>query len=156
MGDAIAMLLSGGATGLLGTVLSGGLSYFNKRQAGKHALQMREMDLKELQLEAQMAEKVAAFNLESAALQGSYKDASTFITSNMQLTKGQQWVALFIDLIRGLMRPAITLFFLWMAYRLFLEGTLASDIEHAIIYMTTTSVLWWMGSRQVEKTLGAK
>ena len=154
MGEILTMMLSGGATGLLGTLMSGGISFFKKKQANAHMLQLREMDMRELALEAQSSERQEALKLEAAMRKGSYADARTFISKNMKLTNGQKWIVVFIDLIRGLMRPVITIFFLVMTYLLYRQGQETQSIESAIIYMTTTTVLWWFGTRQLEKQDG--
>ena len=153
MGEALAMLLSGGATGIFGTMVGGVLSYLKTKQDNEHALLMREYDMKELDLEIKTAEKMTAMNLEAKALEGSYQDAQTFVTASMELTNGQKWLVTIVDFLRGLMRPLITIFFMFMSYLLFNEGTLISDIEHAIIYLTVSCITWWFGDRQIAKYL---
>ena len=135
MSELLLSLVTGGATGLLGTVLSGVMSIFKKGQDNKQAIKMREFDLKELELEAANAEKMAAMSLEKAGLEGSYKDAQTFITKGMDLTKGQQWIAVFIDLVRGLMRPFITLFFLGITTNIVYINGVYTTVEDVIFYL---------------------
>ena len=149
MGEAIVALLSGGATGLLGTALTGVLGFFKQKQANKQMLQMREMDLKEIELEAASAEKRMALDAEREALSGSYADARTFISKGMELTKGQKWIVVFVDLVRGLMRPAITIYFMVMAFSIY---GVDDDLTRAtILYISTSTILWWFGTRPNEK-----
>ena len=155
-------LIAGGATGILGTGLSAAFSFFKSRQQNKLALEMRAIDLDEMRLEGELHAKAIGLQLEvtqieaqNRALLDSYKGERTFISKGMDLTPAQQWVVVFIDLIRGLMRPAITVFFLLLMYKVHSENALPQSEEimiiKSIIYMTTTSVLWWFGSRQLEK-----
>lgn len=155
MSEILISLLSGGATGLLGTAISGVLGFAKKGQDHKHSVKMREYDLKELEMELNSAEKIAVLSAEKSALEGSYKDASTFITSGMELTAGQKWIAILIDLVRGLMRPMITIFFLGVTAYFAWIGGITGDVEQTVLYLTSTTVSWWFGTRQVEKHAGA-
>ncbi len=82
--DVILSLLTGGATGLLGTIVSGVIKYFNTRQQQKYELQKMEMDLKQISAEAEHAERIAAIEAEAAerkaeweGLRASYREAAT-------------------------------------------------------------------------------
>ena len=154
MSEILLSLLTGGATGVLGTLVSGGLSFLKKGQDNKHSIRMREFDLKELDLELSSAEKIAVLSAEKSALEGSYEDSRTFVTQGMELTAGQKWIAVLIDLVRSLMRPMITLFFLGITGYLTWVGGLNDDIEQTVLYLTATTTVWWFGGRGAEKMLG--
>lgn len=147
MSSFLTMLLSGGATGLLGTVLTGVLSVWQKKQRHDQLLSLREMDLKELELEIASSEKIAAINVEAAARKGSYEDSRSFITASMALNSGQRWVVTIVDAVRGLMRPVLTLLLVVLA---FMNGVITEEVT---TYLTTTVVTWWFGTRPIEKSM---
>ena len=135
---------------MLGTVLTGALSVWQKKQRHDQLLALREMDLKELELgDSVLGEKIAAINVEVAARKGSYEDSRTFITSGMALNSGQRWLVTIVDVVRGLMRPELTFSFVVLAY---LNGI----SEEVIAYITTTVVTWWFGTRPIERLYGGK
>lgn len=163
--DLFSSVITGGFSGLLGTALSGAMGYLQTRQRHKQALEMRSVDIEEMRLEAETAQKRAALELEartseadSEALQASYRAASTRWTEGMTVSSGQSWVLVFIDMVRGLMRPALTLLYLYGTYAVWRSLAPGSEesmhVAHAMIYLATTSTLWWFGSRHVEKAMG--
>ena len=70
----------------------------------------------------------------------------------------------FVDAVRGLTRPALT----WSLFALvgaiyFLLGAadittvgLRPRIVETVLYLFTAAMLWWFGSRQIEKRRGAQ
>ncbi len=162
--DLFLSFLTGGASGLIGTVLSGVMSFFQARQRHQQALEMRKIDLEEMRMEAESAERVAALDLEARtneadakALAASYREASSRWSKGLDLTPAQGWVLILIDAIRGLMRPTLTLFYLYGTYAIWaavLPGS--EDGQHAsqaMVYLSTTCTLWWFGSRHVERAM---
>ena len=108
--DLIMGVLSGGVTGLIGTVISGGMKFFENKQKHGHVLAIMEMEIKQMHVEAEIAKDVAELEMEGkdrqaawAALEASYKES----TSRMS-TGDSQWLVM-VDVVRGLMRPVITL-----------------------------------------------
>ncbi len=165
---------AGGATGLLGTGLTGLLGFFTKRQANKQELALRAIDLEIARAEGASAERIAELNAESEqvqaeydALNASYKHAMNRWTEGYRLSPLQIWVLLAVDVIRGLMRPAITIALTAMTgiiYFTVLEmtGIGATDTEQAdirlqivltILYLNSSTVLWWFGGREVNKAV---
>ena len=155
-------LLTGGATGVLGTALSGVMGYFNNRQGHVQAVEMRRMDLEELRLEAETAATRGAIELEARlaeadakALAASYREAGSRWSRGLTLTRGQGWMLVFIDTVRGLMRPALTLFYLYASWAIWRAMAPGGDeglhAAQAIVYLSTTCTVWWFGSRHVER-----
>ena len=177
--DILVSLITGGATGILGTALSTGFKLFEKKQSQSHELELRKFELKQMEKEAVIAERITAMEMESATqqaeyagLQASYKDAATRWTQGTELTPWQTWCMVFVDVVRGLMRPLITVVLVgyvgWI-YRSTLSGpTLpaastvyapeiadpTSPVVSTVLYLATACVLWWFGSRQTDKALG--
>ena len=161
MMDLLTSFLSGGLSGILGGLLTGVLAYFQERQKHSQRIEMRRLDLEEIRLEAESAEKIAALNLEARTseadakvMTASYREASTRWSKGLTLTPAQAWVMVGIDAVRGLMRPGLTAFTVYVMFRIWHEvGAEMLDAAHAFIYIGTTCCLWWFGSRQVEKAM---
>lgn len=157
--DFISTIAGGGITGLLGTAISGGLAFVKARQRHEQELEMRKLDLDEMRLEAETAQKRAAIDLEvrqaeadARVAEASYRDASTPWTKGQILTAKQMWPMVVVDLVRGLMRPALTLLSLGMLYKVWSgDAKSEADVSNAVVYIATTSTLWWFGTRQIEK-----
>lgn len=188
--EMILSILSGGATGLLGTVISGVIKFFNTKQEQKYELAKMEMELKVMSAEAEHAEKIATVEAEAAetkaeweGLRESYREAAT------RFSTGAHPALVWIDVVRGLMRPVLTLGLVILVAIVFFNASDAMDtssleqiistcqgmglteaelkecitnksmestqlrIIGTVLYLATAAVLWWFGSRQVEKAL---
>lgn len=166
MTDLILSVLTGGATGIIGTVASGLLGFFNQRQKQSHELALRRLDNETMDKEAAWAvrqEEVRAEGVETAAewegLKASYAEASVRWSQGMPLTRGQSWAMVMVDVVRGLMRPVLTTGLVVMVGITYYhtDGTEGIQLEERIVatilYLATAAVLWWFGSRQVDKAL---
>jgi hypothetical protein len=160
--DLIMGVLSGGVTGLLGTVISGGMKFFENKQKHSYELSIMEMEMRQMDREAANAVKIAETAMEGAdrtaawaALEASYKE------STARMSKGDSpWLVL-VDVVRGLMRPVMTLgllVLLAVIYFTVADGLAAADglpmrvsIILTVSYLATTSVLWWFGTRMMDK-----
>ena len=161
--DILLSLITGGATGIIGTALSTGFKFFEKKQAQIHELELRKFELKQMEKEAVIAERITAMEMESATqqaeyagLQASYKEAATRWTQGTELTPWQTWCMVLVDVVRGLMRPLITVVLVGYIGWIYSE-TLAdpnSPVVSTVLYLATACVLWWFGSRQTDKALG--
>ena len=153
-------IITGGATGLLGTAITGILSFFQERQRHGQEVELRRLDIELNKAEAASAEKIAAMEAESAesrsgaaALALSYEEAARRWSRT-----GDSWLMQIVDAIRGLTRPALT----WVLVALVgvIYFTVGADdstddiqarVIDTILYLATTSVLWWFGARQIAK-----
>lgn len=159
--DLVTAVLSGGATGLLGTAISGVLGFFQSRSERGHEIKLRELDIELAKAEASSAERVAAVDAESevrqaewSALEASYRDASS------RMSRAHEGGAMkVVDVVRGLIRPLLTvalvaavivIFFYVGVPELDAEKMGARIIE-TVLYLATAAVLWWFGQRQIEK-----
>ena len=156
-----ASVLTGGATGLLGTALSAVVDFFQSRQQHSQELDLRRLDIELAKAEAEGAAAHAAIEAQATreraeweALEVSYREAS-----RRWSRPGEGRLMQFVDAVRGLTRPLLT----WSLFALvgaiyFLLG--ASDlaamglrprIVETVLYLFTAAMLWWFGSRQIEK-----
>ena len=174
------VIASGGGTGLVGSVFSFLADYFRSKLVQDHEIKLRELDIEELQIEATLQGKtepnewdMKALEEDSDLMKTSYaQDMPKWTTKKARDSKA----FLFLDFVRGFTRPAITfylaivvtaMFYLLMTMLERLESiggvlvvTLLSELITAIVLMTlyvmSTVILWWFGSRSkvVFKKLG--
>ena len=159
-----ASVLTGGATGLLGTAISAVVDFFQSRQRHSQELDLRRLDIELAKAEAEGAAAHAAIEARSAreraeweALEASYREAS-----RRWSRPGEGRLMQFVDAVRGLTRPALT----WSLFGLvgaiyFLLGasdfaalSLRPRIVETVLYLFTAAMLWWFGARQIEKRRG--
>ena len=155
--DALAAILTGGATGLLGTVISFGADFLKRRQAHAQELDLRRLDMEIARIEATGAERAAAIEAEAAenaaawgALEASYGEARQRFSR-----RGDSGWLVAVDVVRGLMRPVLTLgslaFVAAVYWSLGATDIETLDIRPRIVdtglYIATTCVLWWFGTR---------
>jgi hypothetical protein len=167
--DAMGAILSGGATGIFGAGLQFVGNYFKDKQDKKHQVEMRKIDMDSMKLEAELKLSVAQQEAEASmalaeqhAFEKSFdNDRATYTPANVD--PRATWFLVSIDFIRGLVRPLITLWFVYLladlqAQVFKLTGGLqtlpATALEElfnniilTILYIATTVILWWFGSR---------
>lgn len=180
LGTALSAILAGGATGLLGMGLQRFFDHLKARndllmlQAKQaHELAMRDKDaaimreewqgrLRVAEREQAGAEAVA----ETQAFQASLLREPARYSFAPTLTTAQQWLMVFLDVVRGLIRPALTVYlcalttYVWYQVRSLLKVDALQPSEvlelwkmvvGTILYLTTTVVLWWFGTRNKQK-----
>lgn len=160
----LAPLLSGGATGILGTVIQ----RFFDTKAKKIELEMlnqkhqNDIALRRLDIElAQAGYKATEAKADAEALAASYKTEAGWFAGKNYSPK-QQWLLIVVDVIRKLVRPGLTLYLCaittivyFKAERLLngdimLPGMaydLVGQIIQTVLYLTATCITWWFGSR---------
>ena len=159
--DMIMAVLTGGATGLMGTVISGVLGFFQSRSERGHEIEMRRLDIELAKAEASSAERVAAIEAESErdraeleAMESSYREASS------RMSRAHEGGAMkFVDVVRGLIRPVLTVALVAAVIAIFFYvGVPELDAEQmgvriveTVLYLATAATLWWFGQRQIEK-----
>ncbi len=170
--DLVTNAVSGGLTGLLGTVFSGLMMW--KENADKRAfeIEMRKMDISERKAEAEITLKQIEAESEAARVQGELTAFTASLNSDRasySVGTDKHLALVIVDVVRGLIRPVLTVALVWVmtvvtfdvieasgGYEDFIsrEGSqVGSELIGALIYMTTTAVLWWYGARSVSKSL---
>ena len=154
-------VLTGGATGLLGTALSAVVDFFQSRQRHAQELDLRRLDIELAKAEAEGAAAHAAIEAQATrekaeweAMEASYREAA-----RRWSRPGEGWAMQLVDVVRGLTRPALT----WSLFApvgaiYFLLGasdlaavSLRPRIVETVLYLFTAAILWWFGARQIEK-----
>ena len=180
IGTIFGSVFSGGATGLIGVGLQRYADYKNKQLDIQLAKQKFDEDLALKQVDMQMMEKewagrvqVAQTEAEAAAEVAASKAFEASLTSEpKRYSEGVQvgafWGGLLVllDLFRGLVRPALTVYLCAISTLIYLQArelvgkeNLSPDqalqienlIVGTILYLTTTCVLWWFGTRNKQQ-----
>lgn len=149
--DIIGSVLTGGATGLLGTVVSGGLEFFKQKQKDEHELALMAEQRQNLELEVQGKERVAQIESESARdVAESNAFAKSFETAASRWSEGNSPWLVGVDVARGLTRPLLTGYLcalvtvLWFTTE---DPAIRQRIVATVLYLATAAVLWWFGTR---------
>ncbi|MEO1642316.1 MAG: hypothetical protein AAFR74_03200 [Pseudomonadota bacterium] len=148
MGDIAGLAASaagGGLFGLIGTALGRVAGFFEKRQQLAHekARWQHEVQLIELQQAAAKAETEAELALADVA--GSWQGLETSMQADAAIRVSYKWV----DAIRGITRPALTLLLWLIAAGIWLGAGLAerAAITETATFAATAATLWWFGDR---------
>ena len=152
--DTLLSILTGGATGLLGTAISAGIGYFERRQRHQQEFDLRRLDLEITRAESESAERVAAIEAESAENAAALRAIETSHRSaGVRWSRGDSTWFVFVDVVRGLIRPVLTLGFLALAAAIYFRlpidpsADVGARLIDTILYLATTTTLWWFGTR---------
>lgn len=176
IGSLIGSVLSGGATGIIGVAVQRIADYKNKQLDLQLEKQRAADELAKRQVDAAIVKEESAAKVQVAMTEGeAAKDvaASNAFASTMwkepqrysdaaKLSAGQQWVMVGLDALRGIVRPGLTIYlcalttYVWYQVRMLMgeahiDPAAALDVwklvVQTILYLTTTVVLWWFGTR---------
>ena len=155
MFDLIAGLLTGGATGLLGTAMTTVTDYLERRARHREAIESQRLDVELAQIEARSVEHRATLALQTAeleaegrALEASYADAR-----ERWSRAGEGGAIVAVDVVRGLTRPLITWLLIGLVAGIYWtslpgEEALRTRIVATVLYLATTCIVWWFGGRR--------
>jgi len=176
LGTIFGSIFSGGATGLIGVVAQRFADYKNRQlelkidaQKQTHEIALRRVDAEIMAQEWAARTKVAEVEAagkeavaDAQAFGESYKLEPQRYSESVKPSRGQGWVLVLLDAFRGSIRPFLTLYlcalttFVWYQAKMVLNAE-ALDTAAAldvwkmvvgtILYLTTTCVLWWFGTR---------
>lgn len=175
--SAIASLFGGGLTGLIGGVTEKIFAYKAKKleleqnkQKYAHEVNMKEADAKIMAQEWAARTKVADIEANAKIEEADAKAFSASFNEPVRYAKGkltekQNWMMVFLDVLRGIVRPALTIYLCAITTILYLKArllvpdvvpvdqalTMVDSITNTILYLTTTCVLWWFGTRNKAK-----
>ena len=172
--DILLNILTGGATGLLGSLFTVIFGYFEEKRKNAHEIEMRQLDMEEMDKEweyrQRAADREADVRLQESSddlMRASYVNDSATYTKGHDLPRWGVIPLLLVDLVRGLIRPSLTIILIWMIYSTrceiiaILEAAGISaitpdlalgiyrEVVASILYCGTTALLWWFGSRQI-------
>jgi hypothetical protein len=145
----ISSVLTGGATGLIGSLLTKGIGIFEAGQRRKDKALEYEQELKLLDRQAALKtaeteNELAIANAETAA---SLREASYSHDSSMG--KPHRWV---VDVLR-LVRPVLTGFLLILVGGIYFttdDFAMKAGVIDSVLFMTSSAVTWWFGDRSLQ------
>lgn len=168
LADILGNVFSGGLTGLIGIGVQRYYEYKTKQldlqaQNDKfsHEIDMKRQDLAIMAQEWAGRTSVASVEASDHANVADSQAFQTALTSEpskfsdaSKLTPEQEWVMVGLDLVRGLIRPTLTIYLCLLTTLLYFQtkgvppdASVLKSIIDTILYLTTTCVLFWFGSR---------
>ena len=146
MFDFLLTAISGGATGIFGSVLGKAFSFIDSWQAEKKAKNdhARIMEMTRLQTELRSQELESELGIVEAQAASDAKTAS--YQHDISVGVSYPWVAAILRLVRPLLTFALIGLMTFIYIRV---SDLAQQeaIIQSVIYMASTGVLWWFGDR---------
>ena len=174
---ALFSLMSGGLLGTVGALLTNVMGYFKDRQADKQELALKRLDLeamdkeyeyrsREIDVAADVALNESADDLTAVSYS---QDKLAYAVGLTGLTAWERAPLIFVDFIRGLIRPALTIYLIVLVHltRASVEAVLSqkgitmsgpealalySTVVEMILFLTSTAVTWWFGTRTKKTT----
>lgn len=172
----LSSIFGGGVTGLLGAGLQRVMDYKSKQldleleqKKMEHEIELRKADAAIMAQEWAARTQVATIEAgakvdvaDSAAFAASFATEPQKYSQGAALTPAQVWVMVLLDLFRGVVRPAMTVYLCIIVTMLYLDAqaiaavrpvkdtdvlALLTKITDAILYIWTTVSLWWFGTR---------
>lgn len=176
----ITSAFGGGLTGLLGGVVDKVFTYKTKkleieqnRERFAHEVNMRKADAEIMAQEWAARTKVAEVEGEAkVAVEDSKAFAVSLATEDKnyldyldKLNSKQDWFFVVLEFVKGMIRPGLTLYLCLLTTLLYVKASklvpseidpsqalaMVDSIMNTIMYLTTTCVLWWFGTRNKEK-----
>ena len=149
MFDLLGTVLTGGATGIIGSILGKAFSFLDYWVDEKKADNEHERTLELLELQNKIGAEETEREL--AISDAKYASDQRLAAYNHDTASGvgSAWV---VDILR-LVRPALTLLLILMVGYLYTQSVEAgrAAIEASVIFMCSSAVLWWFGDRAMRK-----
>jgi hypothetical protein len=176
LGQGLLAIVSGGATGLLGVIFQRVFDHWKQKQEldkikaqHAHEVAMKKADAEIMAQEWAARTKVAQVEGETAR---DVADAQAFTASltseparyseGVKAGKYGGFLLIMADVIRGIVRPGLTIYLAWIATALYWDSQklvagsgfeakllvgMHQQIVFTLLYLFTTCVLWWFGTR---------
>ena len=151
MFDMIASVLTGGATGIVGSLIGTVGRYFENRQKIKQmSLEFdQEYKLQELQIssrkeELESEEAIARMETNAAMKTASYAHDASYGPASVTIAS----ILRFVRPVLTFVLLAFVVYIFWQANG---DAALVYDLSNQIMFLTTTAVAWWFGDRSFRK-----
>lgn len=150
MFDILLSVLTGGATGILGSILGKLFSFADAWIAEKKATadHERTKDMHRLQAELRSKELENELTIVEAQVSGELRTAS--YAHDRSIAIGYPWVGAVLRMVRPILTVGLIIL-VWYIYYTTLDLGLQAEITASSIYMCSTAVLWWFGDRAMRK-----
>lgn len=176
LGTIFGSIFSGGATGLIGVAIQRWADYKNRQLEIQIERERRETEIAKRKADAEVVQAEYAGRIKVAQEEGAtardVADTQAFAqtmwrepdrySDARRLTIGQQWFMVLLDVLRGAVRPLLTIYlcalttYVWLQVKAVLstqqlQAAAAMEVWQLVVqnilYLTTTVVLWWFGTR---------
>ena len=171
--DSVLSVLSGGATGLIGTALQSVYQYKTRKldielekSKAANELEKQKLDIELMKQEWASRTQIAEINAESAVgvadaelMAKSYDLEPQQYSDKTRLNRRQEWVMVIMDAIRAIIRPGLTIYLcvltslIYFQTRGLIQGNqgdsfaLLEKLVNTLLYLFVTVVCWWFGTR---------
>ncbi len=151
--DILGAVVTGGATGLIGTVIGGVAKHFERKQQTadkkldyEHELTLHKLNASDRNDERESESKLAELNADLSLRTASYAHDTNY-------GKPYKWV---ISVLR-LFRPVLTLGLVAGCFYVIpklvnIDPALAPVLADQYLYLVVTAVVWWYGTRDTGKS----
>lgn len=150
-------LMFGGLTGLIGGIAQKVADYKTKKleiellqKKSDAEIALRRVDAEIMQQEWAARTKVAEIETASADFKASFNEP-TLYSEKVAPTAKQGWLLVFVDFLRGIVRPILTLYLCAITTILYMHtdgGRVdPQSVVDTILYLTVTAVTWYFGAR---------
>jgi hypothetical protein len=146
--ELLGTVLTGGATGIIGSVIGKVFSFADYWVEQKKADKEHERTIEMLHLHAELDKEESERELAMAEANAASDLRIASYGHTTALGRSSRWV---IDLLR-LVRPILTFTLIILVGIIWfgsVEGRIT--IESSVVYMCSSSVLWWFGDRALRK-----
>lgn len=153
----ITELMFGGLTGLIGGIAQKFADYKTKKleleliqKKTDSEIALRRVDAEIMKEEWTQRTKIAEIETASEDFKASFNEPELY-SEKVKPTSKQGWLLIFVDFLRGIVRPFLTLYLCGITTILYLQTDGGSvdpqSIVDTILYLTVTAVTWWYGAR---------
>ena len=141
--DAILSAAGGGLFGLIGAGFTKFMGYREKKLELEHEVSMASENRQTMQMEAELTKIQGAIDLELQEDENDAKNLQAAIAAEGNIKDASQWVT---DL-RGSLRPILTYSLVACAVAMSVWAAKDNPYTNEIIFLATTAVTFWFGSR---------
>lgn len=136
---------SGGLFGLVGTALGRVAGFFERRQSHAHERARWAHESELITLHQAAARQETEAELALTETRGSWQGLSASMAAEAAIAPSYKWV----DAVRGLTRPFLTLLLWLIAAGIWIGATEAdrAAIVETASFAATAATLWWFGDR---------
>jgi len=164
-----ASVLGGGVTGIVGTIFGRVAGYFEKKQANKHEIKLREFqreenlhDLTVMEREFAHEENLHNMNMQANAqaaehesLVISQKGSWDGLKASIEAQSSIKGTSVWVNNVVRLVRPVLTLS-LWVLVVVLEKMSADADTIEAALFAATAATLWWFGDRGAHHVMKKK
>lgn len=163
MFELIGSVLTGGATGIIGTVISGITEHVKQKQKDQSNLNRLRAERETEVAVAEAKEQVRVRAQMQAAQEATRMAEAERDTAEAELRKqsiqsdratyshkDSPTLLIVVDAVRGFVRPVLTVLlvaFTAMVYLTTDDPGIQKQIVATVLYITTAATLWWFGTR---------